>query len=54
MVRRFFKDILPWMLLVTFFVLGVAMAIAIGREVRRGASRPVPAVSSSASEAVSE
>jgi hypothetical protein len=46
MVRRFFKDIFPWVLLVSFFILGVALAFAIGRELRRGGGA-IPAIGSS-------
>jgi hypothetical protein len=40
MVRRFFKDIFPWLLLVSFFVMGITMAVAIGRGLRHGGSPP--------------
>jgi hypothetical protein len=47
MVRRLVKDLLPWMLLIFFFVLGIALAFTIGRELRHGGSPPPSAVSAS-------
>ena len=43
MVRRFFKDIFPWILLILFFVSGLAMAFVIGQGLRHGSVKSAPA-----------